>query len=1165
MSRAIRIDDLADLATPWGAVVSPDGSRVAYVLQTVDTPGDRNVKRLWWVAADEPPRPLTRGTADVAPAWSPDGETLAFLRADGNAPQVWLLPVGGGEAQALTTLPLGAGAPVWSPDGRSIAFTAAVDLEAGPDGQSPAGADAKPIVTDRLAYQADGVGLLGTKRQHVHVVDVESRVHRQVTAGDWYVGAIAWSPDSSRIALAANTSDDQDLQAAAPVHVVDAHAERAAPTPVALHEGFAQAIVWADTETLVVVGTTGPPAGHAHLLRVPLDGSEPTDLAAGLDRNVMAGGPAYPGATPQLVDEGTTVLFCARERGCTHVYAVALAGGEPRVVLGGAGNVVSGLSVAGGTAVTSLTTPESFGEIISIDLATGATSPLTEHGAASSDLTLFPRESREFTISDGTVVEAWLVSDPEQTGSRPLLLDVHGGPHNAWNGAADPVHLYHHELVARGWAVLLVNPRGSDGYGEDFYTAVTGAWGEIDAKDFLEPLDELVSDGLADPARLAVAGYSYGGFMTCYLTSRDDRFAAAVTGGVVSNLVSLPGPADMGPFFTDIELGAQPWDDPDLYARLSPITEVGAVSTPTLVIQGGDDVRCPIGQAQEWHYALRSRGVPTRLALYPGGSHLFILDGPPSQRIDFNRRVRDWVEQYAADASGPRYPRVDSIGWERRLAEACERHGIVGAQLGILRTSAAAADGAPADGAPGAGRRDDEVVIAAHGLLNTNTGASVESDSLFQIGSITKVWTATLAMQLVDEGLIALDTPLIEVLPQLRLADPDTTKKITLQHLLTHTSGIDGDLFTDTGRGDECLERFVGLLGDAAQNHPLGATWSYCNAGYSLLGRVIEVLTGTSWDVAIRQRLLLPLGLGHTTTLPEEALLFTAAVGHVSEGDGPLGPVKVWGLPRSTGPAGLISARAQDVLGFARLHLHDGLAPDGERVLSRSAVAAMAAEQAQLPDKHTLGDSWGLGWIRYDWDGHRLIGHDGSTLGQGAVLRMLPEHGLAVTLLTNGGDVRALYEDLFAQVFTELAGVRPPPTLGPPVGASGDARADVRPHLGTYERASVRMEVLEGPAAAAGPDGNSVGGPVLRTTVTGPLAELLTDVQQDYQMVALDHDLYVVRAMDAKPSESSEPLESPESPESWTPLTFYALPSGERYLHFGGRATRLVQPQVSPR
>src|SRR5690606_11684492 len=155
--------------------------------------------------------------------------------------------------------------------------------------------------------------------------------------------------------------------------------------------------------------------------------------------------------------------------------------------------VVAGLSVAGGTAAAAVAGPDSFGEIVRIDLASAGEQVLTAHGAAPEGVELFVRESREFRISDGVTVEGWLLRDPEASAPAPLLVDVHGGPHTAWNGAVDDMHLYHQELVSRGWTVLMLNPRGSDGYGEEFFSAVNGAWGEVDAKDFLEPIDQLVA------------------------------------------------------------------------------------------------------------------------------------------------------------------------------------------------------------------------------------------------------------------------------------------------------------------------------------------------------------------------------------------------------------------------------------------------------------------------------------------------------------------------------------------------------------------------------------------------------------------------------------------------------------------------------------------------
>src|SRR5262249_48212951 len=184
------------------------------------------------------------------------------------------------------------------------------------------------------------------------------------------------------------------------------------------------------------------------------------------------------------------------------------------------------------------------------------------------------------------------------------------------------------------------------------------------------------------------------------------------------------------------------------------------------------------------------------------------------------------------------------------------------------------------------------------------------------------------------------------VLPQPALSDRDVADRLTMRHLLTHTSGIDGDVFTDTGRGDDCLERYVALLAEAAQNHPLAATWSYCNSGFVLAGRVIEKLTGGTWDAAIKERLVAPLGMPPTGTRPEEALLHRVAVGHVTENGSEPERAAAWALPRPLGPAGLVNSTAADVLALARMHLAGGLAPDGTRILSERAVSAMTEHQA---------------------------------------------------------------------------------------------------------------------------------------------------------------------------------------------------------------------------
>jgi CubicO group peptidase (beta-lactamase class C family) len=386
----------------------------------------------------------------------------------------------------------------------------------------------------------------------------------------------------------------------------------------------------------------------------------------------------------------------------------------------------------------------------------------------------------------------------------------------------------------------------------------------------------------------------------------------------------------------------------------------------------------------------------------------------------------------------------------------------------------------------------------------------------------------------VDEGLLDLDAPVVDFLPELRLPDERLMKDLTLRHLLTHTSGIDGDIFVDTGRGDDCLREYVRLLEHAAVNHPLGATFSYCNSGYSLIGRIIEVVTGMTWDAALRERLIKPLGLAHTTTLPEEVMLERFAVGHDGHG-AEQKVVPAWGLPRSAGPAGLISSIPREVLEFAALHLRGGLAADGSRVLSEQAVGEMSRHQADLPDKISMGDSWGLGWIRFDAHGDRLIGHDGNTIGQSAFLRMLPEQGLAVTLLTNGGQPRELCNALFGEIFAELAGVDLPDPIKPvdeDPASTIESSADGVRFVGTYDRTGLRTEVFLEDGAL-----------MLRSTVSGLEAEYTDEPVTTDRLHPVSEGVYAVRA---------------EESGRWLAVTFYQLADGSEYVHYGIRANPKV-------
>jgi CubicO group peptidase (beta-lactamase class C family) len=344
---------------------------------------------------------------------------------------------------------------------------------------------------------------------------------------------------------------------------------------------------------------------------------------------------------------------------------------------------------------------------------------------------------------------------------------------------------------------------------------------------------------------------------------------------------------------------------------------------------------------------------------------------------------------------------------------------------------------------------DGELVRHAAGILNRTTGVEATTDSVFQIGSVTKLWTSSLVMQLVDEGQVDLDAPVRTYLPEFRLADEDAAAVIAVRHLLTHTAGFEGDIFTDTGVGDDCVEKLVALLRDVPQLFPPGSMWSYNNAGFTVLGRLVEVLREKPYDVCARTHLIEPLGLDHVATSPYEAILFRAAAGHVRPAqDAPQETAPVWAIARSNIPAGsMLAMDTRSLLEFATMQLRDGRAADGTQVLAAGTPARMHARETALPALGHFGDSWGLGFERFELPDGLVIGHGGATIGQYAYLRMVPDAGLAVALLTNGGDASALHDELVGHVLSELTSVRLPP---PPTPSADPPALDVTPYLGTY-------------------------------------------------------------------------------------------------------------------
>jgi CubicO group peptidase (beta-lactamase class C family) len=421
--------------------------------------------------------------------------------------------------------------------------------------------------------------------------------------------------------------------------------------------------------------------------------------------------------------------------------------------------------------------------------------------------------------------------------------------------------------------------------------------------------------------------------------------------------------------------------------------------------------------------------------------------------------------------------------------------------------------------------KGDEVFETATGLVNVATGVEATPDSVFQIGSITKTFTSTLVMQLVEEGRIDLDTPVWSYMPEVHFGDPDATVQITVRQLLTHTSGLDGDFFEDAGRGADCVERYVLACRALPQLHAPGKMFSYCNAGFVVLGRLIEKFRGATWDDVLRANILERIGTEKMGTHPEDAILHRAAVGHMPhpETREPV-MVPVWRLQAASGPAGATPfATARDLLRFADAIQNGGTTEKGKPIVSGSSIEAMLEKQVDVPAGH-FADGWGLGWMLFDW-GRRVFGHDGGTIGQFSFLRVVPDRGLAMALLTNGGDAQALYRDVFNEVLGELAEI----SIPPPPEPTPDLDLDLSRYAGRYERIATRydVEVKDG---------------ALEATSTGLRGAFRALPPQKFRLEPVNRELFV----------GPTPMSSLPVPATFLEFDDEGRPG---YVHAGGRAT----------
>jgi CubicO group peptidase (beta-lactamase class C family) len=375
---------------------------------------------------------------------------------------------------------------------------------------------------------------------------------------------------------------------------------------------------------------------------------------------------------------------------------------------------------------------------------------------------------------------------------------------------------------------------------------------------------------------------------------------------------------------------------------------------------------------------------------------------------------------------------------QARLDQSAAKHGIPGMALGLLA--------------------GDESLELATGVVNLDTGVETTPDTVFQIGSITKMYTATLVMKLVGRGEVDLDAPVLRYLPELRLKGNPDLSRMTVKHLLTHTSGIEGDCYFDTGRSDDAVEKLVARLEEVGLIHPPGESWSYCNTGLVLAGRIIEKVSGMPWHQALQELLVKPLGVRTPVTLAEDVVGFRAAIGHIpnAAGDG-LETAPLRDMPMSQAPAGSRPfGRVGDLLRFAKLHIDGGVTADGTWLLPADLVQSMQEHHFDQPLSLTLGQ--GIGWFRMLTEPELVIAHAGDTKGFASLLVVAPKSGFAAAALTNASHGEGANFGLVAWAFQEFAGIK----IVPPGQAAAGATslpADIAPFAGTYAREGVTIDV----------------------------------------------------------------------------------------------------------
>ncbi len=669
--RGLLPTDYYNEATIGEVAVSPTGNFVAFTVTTVVERENRRHQEIWIErlkdgAPDGRPLRFSDATRDATgPSWSPDGLTLAFTSPRANDPHaIWFARVSPtpGEARHLPGVE---GAPVWSPDGNWIAYLSPQSEDAGPARMAHAGwvaADAlsRTLAPDRFdgrvitsaRYKRDGsLELLADESsrapRHLYLAPAGGGRARELTPPGFDVGSIAWSRDSRLIVMVGSERQAAEADPAMLRDIYVVSREGGAPRRLTNKPGAERSPCWSPARNQLAFVLTPVRNGKQDVVVVDVGAngrftSEPRTLTA--DWDLTPGDLSW---TP----DGSALRFDAETGGNVHLFQVPVVGGSVQQVTKG-DRTVSWISASRdgrvlAYAVDDAITPTEL--FVARGDGSGEQRASWFNDAWLHDVARMAPERLTWRVADGTEIEGWIVKPVgfKRGKTYPLVLKIHGGPHTQYGNTWFSTF---HVLSSAGMFVLYCNPRGSTGYGRRFAYATRGAWGQMDSEDLLKGVDAaLARYPEIDPKRLGVAGGSYGGYMTNWLTATTARFAAAVTSRTIANWESWYGASD-DQGLTDYEFYGPPWEQRELYRRLSPISHVEHVRTPTLIIEGENDYRTPMVEGEEWFMALKKRGVPVELVRYPRSSHDLSRTGEPWLLVDRLERLRSWFVQWLIDS-----------------------------------------------------------------------------------------------------------------------------------------------------------------------------------------------------------------------------------------------------------------------------------------------------------------------------------------------------------------------------------------------------------------------------------------------------------------------------------------------------------------------------------